>query len=392
LSDFNFGYKKPTIISDKDTPLTQCIKDGEINIGRYEWALLNKRYSRDEIIDFFIKEVIDNKSIDLPMKRLTETDAKESFEYALNYQCNPIFEDKTYTKFEYSYPLSDKYIDESNKANDASNYFQQYNRMCCEGTANPSPVRTWENPKFLKTLFPALWTLKLDEVNTRVLMSIIALRKYTASQFNPLVAKSIYTKYNSKDVLDFSSGWGDRLCGFYATPTTESYIGIDPNTKVYNNYFKQADFYKTLTKEKKVTLYNSPAEDVKLDANIVDTVFTSPPYFNTEKYSNEETQSYKRYKTTDNWLNGFMIPTLDMCWKALKEGGHLIINISDSAQGGVQKRVCDSMNDYIKSLGGTYLDGLGMRMAKRPNSLYHKDEEGNVKEGVFIEPVWVWRK
>lgn len=253
--DFSFGYKKFSdninIKGDGVTPLTEFISNGEITIFKREWELLNKRYSEEELIEFFITEVIDNKSIDLPMRRLTEKDAIDAFKYALNYECNPIYEGKTYTKFEYQYPLSDRYIDENNRANNASNYFQQYNRMCCEGVANPSPVRTWETKKFLYTLFPGLWTLKVSEVNTNTLMSIIALRKYTASQFNPLIAKSIYTKFKSKNVIDFSNGWGDRLCGFYATPTTESYIGIDPNTKVYNNYFKQVDLYKTLTSEKK---------------------------------------------------------------------------------------------------------------------------------------------
>ena len=387
---FTFGYSLKPI--NKGTPLSEYIDNGEISINKYEWYLLNKRYSNEEIIDFFIKEIIDIKSIDLPMKHISIKDAESAFRYALNYDCNPVFEGTTYTKFNYLYPLSNKYIEESNKANDASNYFQQYNRMLCEGIANPSPVRTWGNAKFLKTLFKALWSLKLEEVNTSVLMSIIALRKYTASQFNPLVAKSIYTKYNSKDVLDFSSGWGDRLCGFYASPKTETYIGIDPNTKVYKNYYKQADFYKTLTKEKKTVFFNSPAEEVSLDSEIVDTVFTSPPYFNTEKYTEEDTQSFKRYTTKRDWLEKFMFPTLDMCWRALKPNGYLIINISDSAQGGEQKNICDPMNDYIASLGGTFIEGLGMKMSKRPNSKYHRTEDNSLKEGTFIEPIWVWRK
>ena len=87
-----------------------------------------------------------------------------------------------------------------------------------------------------------------------------------------------------------------------------------------------------------------------------------------------------------------MFPTLDMCWRALKPNGYLIINISDSAQGGEQKNICDPMNDYIASLGGTFIEGLGMKMSKRPNSKYHRTEDNSLKEGTFIEPIWVWRK
>ena len=33
----------------------------------------------------------------------------------------------------------------------------------------------------------------------------------------------------------------------------------------------------------------------------------------------------------------------------------------------------------------TEVNGMGMKMAKRPNSKSHKD-------GVFVEPVWIWKK
>ena len=37
----------------------------------------------------------------------------------------------------------------------------------------------------------------------------------------------------------------------------------------------------------------------------LDLCFTSPPYFDTEKYSDEDTQSYKKFPTEDGWVNGF---------------------------------------------------------------------------------------
>ena len=43
------------------------------------------------------------------------------------------------------------------------------------------------------------------------------------------------------------------------------------------------------------------------------------------------------------------------------------------------------MNAYIKNKGLTYLGVIGMKMSKRPNSKADK-------EGIFVEPIWVWKK
>ena len=111
-----------------------------------------------------------------------------------------------------------------------------------------------------------------------------------------------------------------------------------------------------------------------------------PPYFNIEKYCQEETQSFKRYKKFDDWLEKFLFKTIDNAWAALRSGGRMIINISDVYSGHKINHICDPMNDHIKELGGIDYEGLGMKMAKRPNS------KAVGKNGVFVEPIWVWRK
>eukprot|EP00435_Cladocopium_sp_Y103_P012861 s2477_g3.t1 len=58
----------------------------------------------------------------------------------------------------------------------------------------------------------------------------------------------------------------------------------------------------------------------------VDVAFTSPPYFNTELYSNERTQSHVRFPTA--WRNGFLQPMLAKMVKALRPGGHLILSVT----------------------------------------------------------------
>lgn len=369
-----------------ENPITKFLTpDKSVFIGEDDWTELNEKYTKEQIIDFFVEEVFKG-NIEIPKRLLTEDDAIHSYTKLVNYVCNDVIEDpECVTRQEYRYPITLKYIDEPILGNNASDYFQQDNRFKCSGKSTPSPEDSWKDERAVRSMLSALWSLKYEYVSRAVLVRLIALRRYIAAQFKPTIAKSIYEKCNSRDVLDFSAGWGDRLCGFYAAKCTKSYIGIDPNTAVYNKYFEQAELYSKINGPKKVTFINKPAEDVEIEPEIVDTIFTSPPYFNAEHYCEQENQSWKRYEGLDAWLHGFMYPTLDMCWKALKPNGYLIINISDIILNGERMDICDKMNDYIKSLGGYYVEGLGMKMAKRPKC-------GIEEEGAFIEPIWVWQK
>jgi hypothetical protein len=67
----------------------------------------------------------------------------------------------------------------------------------------------------------------------------------------------------------------------------------------------------------------------KLRPNSVECVVWSPPYFSTERYADEPTQSYINFPTPDAWLTVFIGRTLETCGYCLKEGGILAINIAD---------------------------------------------------------------
>ena len=174
--------------------------------------------------------------------------------------------------------------------------------------------------------------------------------------------------FGSVNVLDFSAGWGDRLAGFYCGESTKSFVGIDPNTNNHPNYKRQVEFYKkhqTFFEEpKEVELICSPAEDVDYTKyeNYFDTIFTSPPYFNIEKYSDEDTQSYKRYTNIDRWNEDFLHSTLGKLIFTLKKDGIIAVNISDvySAPDKGYLEICNPMNDYLKSQGMEYYGCIGM--------------------------------
>lgn len=358
-----------------------------IFVGKEEWKAINEEHGKDNIKALLIEEIMAG-NIRFPHKDITEEDAVDAFKKLVDYKCRGMQYGQTMTRFDYTYPIGGKYISETVVGNKASNYFHQEARSWASGHNDPSPQEVWRSAYYLNSSLKGIWSMKLDTLDMNNIAASMRMRKYWASQFRPAMAKSIYEMFNSVDVLDFSSGWGDRLCGFYSCKNTRSYIGIDPNKAVYDQYYRQVEMYKSVVGEKRTTFYNMPAEDVVVEDNIVDTVFTSPPYFCAETYTQDDTQSWVRYAELDDWLNGFMFPTLNMVWKALKPGGHLIINISDVYRKNKVCHICDPMNDYIKNtLGGVSFDSFGMKLAKRAACNSY-----NGKTGVCVEPVWVWKK
>jgi hypothetical protein len=231
---------------------------------------------------------------------------------------------------------------------------------------------------------------------------------YTATQFKPSVAKALYEKHDAVNVLDTSCGWGDRLAGFYATPSTKLYVGCDPNPDVFEVYKKQCLEYEKMLGgkpqliesenyfecigKKTVKIWNLPSEDVdwNLYVDTFDFYFTSPPYFETEKYASDtdkvSNQSWSRYDSFNGWKYDFFFKVTEMVWKTIKDNGYMMINIIEPRNKGSKRLpLCDDMVDYFGSFEGShYIGKIGMRMMARPNAAELKD--------IFIEPIWVFKR
>lgn len=152
------------------------------------------------------------------------------------------------------------------------------------------------------------------------------LRAKEPSHFPTLLAKSIYENFSneSSTVFDISCGWGNRLMGAYLA-NVKIYVGCDPNTPLFNKYFEMIDLLRSYKKNHtKFVLNNIPAEDY-VHKHQYDLVFSSPPYFDKEIYNNENTQSIKRYPTSEDWVNNFLIKTVLAAVKNLKTNGYLIL-------------------------------------------------------------------
>lgn len=150
-----------------------------------------------------------------------------------------------------------------------------------------------------------------------------------AANFRPGFALYLYKRFapHGAVVLDTSTGYGGRLVGFLASSASR-YIGVDPNTVTHRGNLRLAVDYLA---SDRVELINLPAEDVphELLKGRCDFAFTSPPYFQKEHYSDEETQSCNRYDSGDAWRVGFLRPMLELQFAALRAGSHNVVNIAD---------------------------------------------------------------
>lgn len=307
-----------------------------------------------------------------------------------------------------------------NLGNLSSNYFQEKNRWSICASGYPGPARTWRTQPFMVSLMGAAYSLKLEQLGKKELRTMIGLRKYIASQHKPNVTKALTEYLKSKTMLDFSMGWGDRLAGAFASETIEHYVGLDPRKENHPIYEEQRDFYQKHTTffetETRTDFYQEAAEDFDYSKynNYFDLVFTSPPYFNVERYGEDDTQSWVRYKTINDWNKQFLHKTLEKIIPTLKKGGKMAINIADvftSGKGSKKewKEITNPMGDFLISKGLTYKGCIGMEMAKRPNSggagtvkltehnqSQYSEETLKLAEETanktFCEPIWIFEK
>jgi len=186
------------------------------------------------------------------------------------------------------------------------------------------------------------------------------------------LTKYILMFFGSKKVLDPSAGWGDRLLGA-AAAGVDSYYGIDPNPALREPYDEMIRFVQARGRGQNFTVLTEDFLKVEMDPESVDTVFTSPPFWNYEIYSSAPGQSIEGKSTVEDWQDNFLFPYLERAWRFLCRGGYMILYISDVRTG----RYVGNMARYInQQLKGQFL-GI---IASASEDLTHG------------YPLWIWRK
>ena len=244
-----------------------------------------------------------------------------------------------------------------------------------------------------------------------------------AVNFPPLTARWIYENYTNHipkeetlNIYDPSSGWGGRILGAMSSHRKIHYIGTDPNTDNFINelgitrYEYVANFFNdeclesnSFWEEEKNTYHvfqegsehigNHP--DFQQYKGKLDLVLTSPPYFDREQYSSDETQSFKSYPQYDDWRDNFLKPTLENAFHSLRNDRYLLWNIADIKIGKDKFHPLEQDSiDILTNLGMEYQGKLKMLMTSMVGV-----DQSNVKNSVVIEkkalkyePIFVFYK
>jgi hypothetical protein len=183
--------------------------------------------------------------------------------------------------------------------------------------------------------------------------------------FKPLLAMEYYVKYKPQCVLDFTMGWGGRLVGACALDVPK-YIGIDANANLKTPYSQLTSFLQPQTKTD-MTLLFQDALKVDYTQWKYDMVFTSPPYYNVEKYKHTTA-----YATTKDWDELFYRPLFYATYAGLQKGGVYCLNLPKT----VYERVCIPL--------------LGKAHQRFPMRLMERNTARKQKE--YKEYVYVWKK
>ncbi len=201
--------------------------------------------------------------------------------------------------------------------------------------------------------------------------------------FKPAIAQYIYQNYCPENgaALDPCAGYGGRLTGCISTNKNIHYHGIDPHGRTAIGNVRLASQYANDWRFGfKFDL--GCAEDIMptLPCMAYDLVFTSPPFFNTEKYSNESSQSWVRYPTYDEWKCSFLAKIIQESRRVLKSGGVLILNVKNYKR----MAIADDTVDLASQNGLELVKTYQMRL---PNSDYQLTEVSKW----HTEPIFVFK-
>ena len=266
-------------------------------------------------------------------------------------------------------------------------YFPHFWEIRC-GNAKQSPMEIFHDDKKFKSTIRKCWNWSkkhfkgeedIEKNKFRENRLRQSLKIYTGTQsvsnFRPTAAKLIYEKFGGEVVWDMSCGWGGRLLGFLASPNTKHYIGTEPSSKTYDGLLEMKKDFSYLNKE--VDIYKLGSEDYIPEKESLDLCFTSPPYFDTEKYSDEDTQSFKKFPTEDGWVNGFLKKTIENCYYGLKKNSYMLINIANTPK---YKFIEEETVNISKELGFIQEDTLQLTLSSVMGA------------GYKYEPIFVFRK
>lgn len=154
-------------------------------------------------------------------------------------------------------------------------------------------------------------------------------QRHAVSFFKPSAAAAVYQRYvggrQAPVVWDPSCGFGARLLAFAAVCPTGTYYGNEPASAIRRDVAALAQDVPC-----RAVIDPRGSEFASFDEESLDLVFTSPPYFDLERYYDEPGQCWRDYPTVDLWEQQYLLPTLRAARGGVKRDGRVVINVDEA--------------------------------------------------------------
>jgi hypothetical protein len=289
----------------------------------------------------------------------------------------------------------ENYIHGGGKLNKVlNNYFEELIFESCGRSSKISPMQVLNDDDKLEEIFKYIETKPkfyigsdIQNLKSYFRNAVSWVRK--VANFCPKQARLIQNRYNHNNdilnVLDTSAGFGSRMSA--ALLSGHGYCGIDPNVKLHGELHNLANFYvDSGLCENKPLLISSGSENFHSHlVGLFDVMFTSPPYFNLEYYSDDDSESTKNYDNYDEWVDKFVKPTVQNTYLYLKVGGVAMVNIKN-----LNKKLT-LFDDFYKAFsaidGFEFIEVFDMKIQSKKN--YGMSTGGDISQ---LEPVMVFKK
>ena len=184
------------------------------------------------------------------------------------------------------------------------------------------------------------------------------------------------------NIYDYSAGYGGRMLGIASSKMGYNYTGIDPNTETFANL----QYLSNLINEaygRTPVLHCDVSENFQPED--IDLAFSSPPYFNLEKYCDEPTQCMVRCATLDDWFELYAVPTIRNIHGGLNSDGIFATNIADyKSYGNKEYFVVDRWIETAEKLGFQHQGIIKMMLNTRPGVGNNKKEGREKWEGIYV--------
>jgi hypothetical protein len=184
------------------------------------------------------------------------------------------------------------------------------------------------------------------------------------------------------NVYDYSAGYGGRMLGITSSRMGYQYTGIDPNTETFANL----QYLSSLITEaygRNAKLHCDVSEH--FEPEDVDLAFSSPPYFNLEKYCDEPTQCMVRCTTLDDWFELYAVPTMQNIHRGLNSDGIFATNIADyKSYGNKEYAVVNRWIETAEKLGFGHQGTIKMMLNTRPGVGNNKKQGREKWEGIYV--------